>query len=90
MELELQFGSALCHTPVFIINGISADKDDFGEKYDRSPEEAEPYGCGDMQFTAIPPTVEVLKKYNINLDEYNEIAQKLCDGLSFGCCGWCV
>ena len=90
MKLELEFGHAFCYTPVFKINGIYADSDDFGEKYDRDTENAEDYGCGDMQFTRIDPKSEVLNKYNISETEYYEIAEKLESGLSFGCCGWCV
>jgi hypothetical protein len=90
MELELEFGHALCYTPTFKINGIDADSDDFGEKYDRDTENAEDYGCGDMQFTRVEPKSEVLEKYNISETEYFEIAKKLEGGLSFGCCGWCV
>lgn len=90
MKLELEFGTALCYTPKFVINGIIADEDDFGEKYDRDPDNAEDYGCGDMQFTRIPPTNEVLEKYSITEAEYAIIAGQLEEGLSFGSCGWCV
>tara|TARA_R110000796_G_C14195151_1_gene391051 strand:- start:52 stop:324 length:273 start_codon:yes stop_codon:yes gene_type:complete len=90
MKLELEFGTTLCYTPTFIVNGIDADEDDFGEKYDRNPDEAEPYGCGNMTFTRIEATTKVLEKYNITQDEYSKIAEKLEDGLSFGSCGWCV
>jgi hypothetical protein len=90
MELELEFGHAFCYTPTFKINGIDADSDDFGEKYDRNPENAEDCECGDMQFTRIEPKSEVLEKYRITKDEYFEIAEKLEGGLSFGYCGWCI
>ena len=90
MKLELEFGRAFCYTPVFIINDIRADTDDFGEGYDRNPEEAEDYACGDMQFTRKEPTDEVLSKYKITALEYELIAGQLEVGLSFGECGWCV
>ena len=90
MKLELEFGSALCYVPTFVINGVNADTDDFGEKYDRSPETAEDYACGDMQFTSIPPSPKVLEKYHITEAEYSVIAGQLESGLSFGCCGLCV
>ena len=67
-----------------------ATPEDFGEQYDRDPGGAEPYGCGDMRFTRIPPTVEVLNKYEITIDEYHLVAQQLEHGLSFGSCGWCI
>ena len=90
MKLELEFGTALCYTPVFKINGIDADRDDFGEQYDRSPETAEDYACGDMQFTRVPPKPEILEKYGITEAEYALVADQLENGLSFGSCGWCV
>ena len=90
MKLEVEFGSTMCYTPTFVINGVEADHEDFGEKYDRSPETAEDYACGDMRFTRIPPKPEVLEKYHITEAEYEVIAGQLEGGLSFGCCGWCV
>lgn len=90
MELTLTFGHALCYTPSFIINDVEAEWEDFGEKYDRDAENAEPYACSDMRFTRIPPTPKVLAKYSITETEYDTIADKLEDGLSFGSCGWCV
>ncbi len=89
MKLDLTFGSALCYTPTFEINGVGAASEDFGEQYDRSPETAEDYGCGGMRFTRIPPTPEVLTKYGINLAEYSLVAGQLEVGLSFGSCSWC-
>jgi hypothetical protein len=90
MKLELNFGLALCYTPTFKINGICADREDFGEQYDRIPEEAEDYGCGDMQFTRVQAKPEVLAKYGITVPEYELIAGQLEVGLSFGSCSWCV
>jgi len=90
MELKLKFCRALCETSIFTINGINADYNDFGEKYDRDSGNAEDYGCGNMQFTGNPPTIEILKKYKITEDEYQEVVSKLEEGLSFGYCEWCV
>lgn len=89
MAHEITFGSALCYTPVFKINGIYADSDDFGEKYDHSPGTADDYCCGDMRFDQKAPDDKVLTKYGIDELEYWTIANKLADGLSFGACGWC-
>lgn len=89
MDLKLEIGHALCYTPTFTINGVDAGWEDFGEKYDRSPETAEDYCCGDMQFTRKPATLEVLSRYGITVEEYSEIASKLEAGLSWGSCGWC-
>ena len=90
MKLTLEFFRALCETRDFRINGVDADWEDFGTKIDRHPELAEPYGCGDMRFEAKPATQEVLDKYRITEDEYDEICDKLTTGLSFGTCGWCI
>jgi hypothetical protein len=90
MKLEIEIYSALCCCKVFKINNIDANESEFGEKYDRSPETAEEYGCGDMQFTRVEPTSEILKRYNITKDEYHEICERLEEGLSFGDCGWCI
>jgi hypothetical protein len=89
MKLELEFGSAFCYTPVFIINDIKADSDDFGEKYDRAPDDAEEYCCGNMLFTRVLAKPEVLQKYKITVPEYELVAGQLEAGLSFGSCGWC-
>lgn len=90
MELELKIYSCLCETSCFIVNGINARYEDFGQKYDKDSENAEQYGCGDMTFTGNPSTSEILIKYKITEKEYQEIVSKLEDGLSFGGCGWCI
>ncbi len=90
MSHEITFGTSLCYTPVFVINGIDADSDDFGEKYDHASDNAEDYACGDMRFDMKEPSASVLEKYSIDELEYWTIANKLQDGLSFGACGWCV
>ena len=90
MDLILEFYNALCETFRFSINGVVAKHEDFGDKYDRCPDDADYYCCGNMVFTPKTPTSEILNKYNISVDEYNEICHKLEDGLSFGACGWCL
>lgn len=90
MELKFTVFDCMCSMKLFEINNIRADEDDFGEKYDRDSENAEDYACGDMRFTGKPATSEVLTRYQITVDEYAEVVKKLEDGLSFGCCGWCV
>ena len=90
MLFKLSIYGSLCATSKFTINGIDADKDDFGEQYDRDSENAEDYACGDMQFTRIIATKDVLEKYCITEEEYSKICDELEKGLSFGCCGWCV
>lgn len=89
-ELEYACATCYCYLPIFNINGIKAQVRDFGTQDDIDPENAEDYGCGDMQF--IPntdPTEEILSKYLISRDEYKQVCKEL-DCLSFGCCGWCI
>ena len=90
MKIELEIYGSLCSCKQFQVNGIDAEKEDFGEQFDASPEDAEDYGCGNMVFERRAPTDEVLTKYGITEQQYNEIASKLEEGLSFGSCGWCV
>jgi len=90
MEYKIKAYDALCSLDGFIINGIEADEDDFVDKYDHSPETAEDYACGDMQADIISATSDVLEKYKITVDEYAEIAGKVAEEVSFGCCGECV
>lgn len=90
MELKLEFGEAYCYTPAFEINGILANPDDFGDQRDESPDTAEEFGCGDMQFKAKEYTQKVSDKYKITIPEYNFVASQLEVGLSFGACGYCI
>ena len=80
----------LCHPETFTVKGIKADPDDFGDQEDRDYQNAEPWSCADMHFTPKPATQEILAKYSIDVDQYNEIASALENALSFGCCGLCV
>jgi hypothetical protein len=89
MQLEFEVYGALCAMSTFVINEIYADTRDFGGRGDMSPETAEEYSCGDMQFTRNPSTPAVLAKYRITEDEYAEICEKLEGGLSFGHCCLC-
>lgn len=78
-----------CACETFTINGIDADKSDFGSTVDMDEENAEEYACGDRQFVPQMPTDEVLEKYGINLKEYAEICDELKSALAVGSCGWC-
>ena len=88
---EIKVSKWMCYCPVFTVKGIKADDSDFGDKEDIDPYcEDKPYrGCGNMTFTPKLATQKVLDKYGISVDEYNEIASVLEDGLSFGYCGLC-
>ena len=90
MEYEIEVYSALCECETFTINNIEARYEDFVDKYDHCPEEAEPYGCGCMSCDIKPTKEEILKKYNITGEEYIQIAEELSEKLHFGCCGWCI
>lgn len=89
MNLKLEVYKCLCAAKEFTINGIDASDSDFGDHFDRNPEEAEPYCCGNMRFTRIKPDKDVLTKYSITEKEYNQVCNKLEDMLSFGACGLC-
>jgi hypothetical protein len=90
LKLKLKVYGALCQPADFEINDIKADLNDFGEKYDRDPENAPDYGCGNMQFTGNNSTPEILTKYSITQSEYEEIVSQLSEKLSFGLCDMCI
>lgn len=89
MKLELEVYGSLCATSVFTINGVDAEYQDFGHKYDADPEDAEEYGCGNMIFEPGYFSEGIGDKYGINEDEFKIICEKLEEKLSFGSCGWC-
>lgn len=80
-----------CWCPVFTIKGQNAEVGDFGDwdDIDRHCEDKPDHGCGNMTFTPRLPSQKILDKYNINVDEYAEIAHALEEGLSFGRCRLC-
>jgi hypothetical protein len=78
-----------CSLKTFKINGIDADYDEFGDKEDIDRENAADYCCGNMTFTPRNAKQEVLDKYKISQEQYDEVCDKLVDALSFGSCGWC-
>lgn len=89
MQLEFKVYDTLCAPEIFYVNEIQADERDFGQKFDRKPDEAEPYCCADMRFTRIDPALDVLLKYRITKEEYFKICDLLEEELSWGECGWC-
>ena len=78
-----------CYCPVFTIKGQKADQCDFGEGEDMDFADKPNRGCGNMVFVVKHATQKVLDKYGITIDEFNEIASVLEEGLSFGYCGLC-
>lgn len=89
MKLEIEPCSACCFLKVFKINGIKADSSDFGHQEDVDETNAPDYGCGNMQFISKHATQDVLDKYDITVEDYNEILNELDRCLSFGYCDWC-
>lgn len=86
-----------CHLAKFVINGIEADADDFGETKDLSRGNSPDYGCGNMRFVAndfdsIPRCKrdEILCKYNISKCDYEGICELLERKLDVGHCEACV
>lgn len=91
MKLEIELMEYFCSVGDFTINGVIADTEDFGSQGDKSPDDAEEYGCGNMTFTPhdrLSPGV--LAKYSITPDEFRFIAAGLAKQLSFGGCGLCA
>ena len=88
---DIKVSKWMCYAPIFTVKGIEANDFDFGDKEDLEMfhEDKPPHGCGNMTFTPKPATQKVLDKYGITVDEYNEIASVLEEGLSFGYCGLC-
>ena len=84
------YHSLPCACDIFTINGWDADRDDFGQTEDLCPDAAAEYGCGNRQFVPKMPTKEILKKYNIDVDEYSDICDELKLALDVGKCGWCI
>lgn len=89
MELKCEAMHALCAMEIFVINGVEADYEDFGEKYDDAPNRAKDYRCGNMVFKEKRHTKGVLDKYKISIDEYYEVCDWLKEELSLGACCWC-
>ena len=89
-KLRLEVCGAFCRMSVFRINGIDAVTEDFGCGADEDPYHAFLEGCGNRVFRRIPATDEVMNKYGISLEDYDEVAGRLEELLSFGSCSWCV
>ena len=78
-----------CWYPVCTIKGKEAVEYDFGEGDDIDFDNRPEYGCGNKVFVVKPATQKILDKYGISVDEYNEIASVLQEGLTFGRCALC-
>ena len=89
MKVEIIAYSHLCCLRTFTINGIDAREEEFVNKYDHRPDEAEDYACGDMRADSILVSEDVLLKYGITEQEAELISDKVAAEVSFGCCGLC-
>jgi len=71
---------------------VTAITDDFGIQYDNETSRVgnDEGGCGDRVFEPTPYTEEVLSKYYINEEEYEQVCKQLEEGLHFGRCSMCV
>lgn len=91
LDYEIKSLGALCSlSGASHINHKRIDEDDFVNKYDHDPDNAQEYGCGNMQADVKESTPDVLAKYGIDEDEYKIISFEISQALSFGPCGWCV
>ena len=92
-DVIMQPYSALpCELEEFTINGVSADKDDFGRSYDSDREGAEDYCCGCMLFERCNNRNDkqrTMDKYSLSWEEYDEICELLEEVLYVGYCNWC-
>jgi hypothetical protein len=77
-----------CSLSSFVVNGIDADQDDFGD-IEQDPQE-EQYTCDNRRFVSKLPTQIVLDKYKIDLPDYSEICDELKSTLYVGHCGMCI
>lgn len=76
-----------CVDKEFIVNGKNAEVSDFGLVYNHGVGNMN--CCESMRFEPIEPTNKVLRKYRINLDEYDEICSYLDDKFTIGKCDIC-
>lgn len=86
---DIKVSRWICYCPIFTIKGQKAAEDDFGEGEDIDFANKPKYGCGNKVFVVKHATQTILDKYGITVDEYNEIASVLEEGLSFGHCRLC-
>lgn len=85
------YGGLPCEAEKFTVNGVDADKSDFGHNTDFHPEDAEDYACGSNQFVPFESVLpEVLSKYRITEKDYRWIQTKLEGQFYIGSCGWCI
>lgn len=90
MKLEIKENDGLyCGLSVFKINDILADSDDFRENTIIIQNMLLNIVVEIMMFESKEPTQEVLDKYHITKEEYEDVCDELHDKLSFGFCAYC-
>lgn len=90
LDVYFETSSYLCGAFDFRINDVEADYYDFVEMEDEDPGSAPEYGCGNMTARGILAQEHVLKRYNISLNDYNEIVRLLETELHVGQCSMCA
>ena len=80
-----------CSLKVFTINGQDANVSDFVDTIDDDSANAPQWGCGNRCFHAnLKLALKTMKTYNLTLEQFIEICEKLEDVLHVGSCGWCI
>jgi hypothetical protein len=99
MIIQIEPYDALpCELKTFKINGVQADKNDFGfsdsgREFALSDEDEDflAYGCPNNTFYRNETCeTSVLEKYDITKEEWECICNELVCILDVGRCGWCI
>ena len=96
LEVRKRFNRP-CSPEYFRINGQNAELEDFGnyefgDLAECSDEDIRQYGCYKCHFVACPAikNERARNKYNLNIEEYDEVCKVLETEFNIGTCGWCV
>lgn len=88
MNVKIEISDTFpCWHNVFAINGVDAKAFDFGDSKTFG-EECNWECCNDFIPYEVPQE-NILEKYQINKDEYDEICEMLKEKLCVRNCGWC-
>ena len=88
--LDITGMDAYCDADVtLMVKGKPADVEDFGDGRDIEPNQAPLGGCGHYFFEVWEESPEVLEKYGLTVEEYDEIGFWLQRCLTIGFCDWC-
>jgi len=78
-----------CIVEDLVVNGKNIFIFDLGIIKDIEPENAPPCGCGHRAFVPKPPVDDVLKKLDMDKEEYSRLCAVLQRHLDFGLCKRC-